>query len=136
MRLLLGAAVLLLAGVSGCGSAERAGAPATATPTAEGSSACTEVLAGVDAFNQGDYASTVAHFRKAVPLAEAEAKQHPSPASDLLVEAVTYYADLAPRDYPESARSSLDFEKYKQVTLGQCDAPGREPPTESPGQVA
>ena len=31
-----------------------------------------------------------------------------------------YYADLAPDDYPDAARGSVEFLKYKAITLGQC----------------
>ena len=110
----------------------------SAQPDVSESSACTEVRAGIDAFNAGDFNGTVAHFELALPLARAQARSDASKAADDLVEAVTYYAELAPSDYPESARSSPEFLRYKTITLGQCvtaTAP-LEGPSESPGVPA
>ncbi len=52
---------------------------------------------------------------------------------------MTYYAELAPGDYPRSAISSGEFAKYKAITLGQCvplGTPLEEAPTKSPGVTA
>ena len=94
--------------------------PEAAQPDASGTPACTQVRAGIDAFNAGDFAGTVGHFVRALPLARAQAGARPSKAADDLLEAVTYYAELAPDDYPQSAASSSEFAKYKAITLGQC----------------
>ena len=152
MRILLTSVLVL--GLSACssggGSAEpkpdesspsRTASPSQAPdppqPDASATKACAEVRAGVDAFNTSDFRATVAHFRLALPLAKAQALTDSSDAADDLVEAVSYYAELAPEDYPESARSSEDFAKYKTITLGQCVTP-EQPlkdggPSESPG---
>lgn len=153
MRLIL-AAVLMVC-LSACASGQksesadppksRAPAPAP-SPSATGSAApdqpdagdskaCSAVRAGINAFNAGDFSITVDQFRKALPLAEAQAEANPSKAADDLVEAVTYYAELAPQDYPKSAASSPEFLKYKTITLGQCVVGGAplEVPSESPG---
>lgn len=89
-----------------------------------------EVRAGIDAFNLGDYETTVEHFAAAVPLAEKQDDGSKTAAD--LVEAVRYYAGLEAGQYPEAARSSPDFAKYKAITLGQCRPVGEES-AESPG---
>jgi hypothetical protein len=106
----------------------------SATPTEDAttvvdSPACEEVRAGIDAFNLGDFEETVEHFELAVPLAE-EQDDGSETAGDL-VDAVHYYADLAPADYPQAARSSQEFLKYKNITLGQCRPVGDE--SDDPG---
>ncbi|MGI9157763.1 MAG: hypothetical protein ACR2FG_14220 [Marmoricola sp.] len=128
-------AVVLLVCLGACSTAGR-GSPSTdssAPQQATKPGVCEEVRAGIDAFNQGDFEATVAHFRTALPLAEAAAARDDARAADELVEAVRYYAELAPEAYPESSRTSPSFAKYKQITLGQCESGGQEPPSESPG---
>lgn len=141
-------AVLLLALLAGCSAGGGdARAPSEGTPRSESpssqspddlTSACVEVRAGISAFNTGDFEETVARFQDAVPLAKAEAEKADagadSEAADLLLEAVEYYADLAPEDYVKSAANSPDFERYKQITLGQCLA-GVPPASEEPPGV-
>ena len=112
------AAATILVVVAACGPSE--GVPGVRDEAAQGRSTCDQVRAGIDAFNDGDYAETQSLFQTAVPLAEKAAKKNPSQKASDLLEAVRYYADLSPADYPESARSSPEFEKYKQITLGQC----------------
>ena len=112
--------------------------PATPSPRSEDaevvdSEACAEVRAGIDAFNEGEYDQTVVHFEAALPLAE-EQDDGSVPASEL-IEAVRYYAELDPELYPEAARSSSEFAKYKAITLGQCVA-GAEEASEPPGVEA
>lgn len=98
-----------------------------------GTAACAEVKAGVDAFNEGDFTESVARFRAAVPLAEERAEEYPSRRADLLLEAVRWYADLPPEDYPEASRESERFARYQRITLAQCvvGSPGDE---DSPGE--
>lgn len=134
MRLIL--TLVLMVALSACSIGQRS---PTATPTsrpgpspsapesspsvqpdASATKACAEVRAGIDAFNSGDFETTVEHFRLAVPLARTQARSDPSPSADDLVAAVTYYAELAPADYPESAHSSSEFAQNKEITLGQC----------------
>jgi hypothetical protein len=107
--------------------------PAVGTPEKDvplvDSKACEEVRTGIEAFNLGDYAGTVEHFVAAVPLAEGQ--DDGSAAAGDLVDAVRYYAELDAEQYPEAARSSAEFAKYKAITLGQCMPVGSEP--ESPG---
>ena len=93
------------------------------------SEACEEVRTGIAAFNEGDYDGTVEHFEAALPLAEA--RDDGSEMAGDLVEAVRYYAELDAEEYPEAARSSPEFAKYKAITLGQCMPVGEEP--DSPG---
>lgn len=83
---------------------------------------CDEVLAGIAAFNRQDYAATVKYFEQAVPAARAYVEAEPGPEAEALLEAVRYYAGLAPRRYPDAARSSADFARHKTVTLNQCAA--------------
>ena len=92
--------------------------------------ACEEVRTGIEAFSDGDYDETVEHFEAALPLAEEQ--DDGSATASQLIEAVRYYAALDAALHPEAARTSLDFAKYKAITLGQCMPVGSEPP-ESPG---
>lgn len=94
------------------------------------SAACEEVRAGIDAFNAGDYAETVKRFEAARPLAVAQ--DDGSKAASQLIEAVGFYAELAPGLYPDAARTSPLFAKYKAITLGQC-VPVDGGTSESPG---
>ena len=94
------------------------------------SAACEEVRTGIEAFNLGDYDGTVEHFEAAVPLAEEQ--DDGSAKASQLIEAVRYYAALDAEAYPEAARSSPEFAKYKAITLGQC-MPVGEVPEESSG---
>ncbi len=134
------AAVLLLLVLCGCSGAPSdppagaASAEATADPV--DSAACEQVRAGIAAFNQGDYEETVARFVGAVPLAEEQVDG--SVAADELLEAVRWYAALPAERYLAASRGSAEFERYKQVTLGQCMPVGDEPsPTASePGVEA
>ena len=116
---LLATAALLLGACTGGGS-DGGGEPAAQESTPAATDACDQVRAGIDAFNEGDYDKTVELFRKALPLAQDQAEEDDSTEASDLVEAVKYYADLDPADYPESARTSDDFAKYKAITLGQC----------------
>lgn len=123
--------------VGGCAVAplEKAGPGLRGVATA--TSACAKVVAGINAFNQGDFEGTVAHFEDAVPLAEAEVEALGTPAADDLLEAIEYYADLAPADYPAASLSSPAFARYQAITLGQCASsgtgPGPAPEAEPPG---
>ncbi len=143
MSLLLRAAALVLAAATlGACASDESGTVGTASmltpapsqspqdptpdPAPDGGSdavakdACDEVAAGIGAFNAGDLEQTVASFERAVPLAEAEDAEADTRESADLLEAVRYYADLAPQDYPEASVSSPDFARYKAITLGQC----------------
>ncbi len=128
MKPLLAVLVLVLLGACSFGSGSpSAGGPSTPTSSASprggaGGQTCAEVRAGIDAFNQGDFQATVDHFRTAVPLAEALASADDSQLSRDLLEAVRYYADLAPDAYLRASLSSPDFARYKAITLGQCEA--------------
>ncbi len=82
------------------------------------SEACDEVRSGIEAFNTGEFDETVEHFEEALPLAEGQ--DDGSVLAGQLIEAVRYYAELDAELYPEAARSSPEFAKYKAITLGQC----------------
>jgi hypothetical protein len=92
---------------------------------------CAEVRAGIDEFNREDYAGTVEHFVKAKVPAKVNAKVNEEPEADALLDAVEYYANLAPKDYPEAARSSENFARNKVITLEQCASD--EPIDATPG---
>ncbi len=128
---------LVVALTGGCsGGGESSGSNDSATPSpgsgdgpVADSAACEEVRAGIDAFNLGAYDETVTHFEAALPLAEQQGDG--SVSASQLIEAVRYYAELDAELYPEAARSSADFAKYKAITLGQCvpvDSATSEPP--------
>lgn len=115
--LLIGASLPILLLLGGCSAgSEESDAPSDPAAT----DACTEVRAGIDAFNTGDFDETVDRFRAALPLAEDQARTDDSTKAADLLEAVQYYADLEAGKYADAARTSPDFEKYKQITLGQC----------------
>ena len=124
---LLALLVAVSAGVSGCSwgsgtSAATGGLSSSTSRAPGGTDACAEVRLGIDAFNQGDFSGTVDHFTRAVPLARAQVSAHDTKAAEQLLAAVTYYAHLAPQDYPRASLSSPEFAQYKQITLGQCEA--------------
>lgn len=111
--------------------------PPTPPPTsnAAGSETCDEVVAGINAFNEGDYDETVSHFERALPLAEAAAADG-SVDAGLLLEAVQYYATLPAGDYLDASQSSPDFARWKAVTLGQCAGDGAGGDDGTSGQQA
>lgn len=119
MRTLLAAALLLATGA--CTSATSNG-PKDLSAAEAVQQTCAEVLAGIDEFNREDYSATVEHFEKARPLARAYVEANSEPEARALLEAVTYYADLPPDSYPQAARTSEHFARYKAVTLSQCAA--------------
>ncbi len=123
MKLIVAAAVVLT--LTACGSDSEPGRAATSAELQQ--QACSEVREGVDAFNNADYAATVSHFKKAIAPATAFAKATSASDADDLLNAVRYYAGLQPREYPEAARTSSDFAKYKSITLGQCVPSGEVP---------
>ena len=86
-----------------------------------GAKTCVEVRAGIDAFNEHDFQSTQAHFKKAEVFAKVYYKKAQGTESSTLLQAVDYYAHLPPEAYPEAARSSADFARFKAITLGQCE---------------
>lgn len=121
MKTFVAAVMLVL--VSACSSGSDAPA---AKPTAQLSASeaeqqtCELVRAGIDEFNRQDYAGTVEQFEQAKAPAKIYAKVNPEPEADALLDAVQYYANLAPEDYPDAARSSESFARNKAITLGQC----------------
>ena len=130
------AVVVLSAGCTGAGEpggSDRGAGEAVPQPDVPvvDSAACEEVRTGIDAFNLGDYDGTVEHFEAAVPLAEEQ--DDGSTEARQLIEAVRYYAELDAEAYPEAARSSPEFAKYKAITLGQCMPVDREAPEDSSG---
>ncbi len=109
--------VALLLALAACGADEADPEPTAAELQQQ---VCVEVRKGIDAFNQNDYAETVRHFVKAKKPAKVNAKVDPEPEADALLDAVQYYANLDPADYPEAARTSEHFARNKAITLGQC----------------
>jgi hypothetical protein len=131
MRTLVATAlVALLASACSAGSDESGSDELSADEAM--SRTCAEVRLGIDEFNRDDYAGTVKHFVKARTPAKVYAKVNDEPEADALLDAVEYYANLAPEKYPEAARSSENFARNKTITLEQCasDEPiDAEPPT-------
>lgn len=119
MRTLVAVAAALVA--AGCGGAEsdQADAPRLTEDQAFART-CALVRSGIDEFNRQDYAGTVASFRRAKAPAKVYATINPEPEADALLDAVEYYANLAPADYPEAARTSEHFARNKAITLSQC----------------
>lgn len=119
MKLL--AAIIVLAALTACSTgANPAGEPAPPAAAAIDKT-CAEVRSGIDAFNTGDFGSTVAHFEKAERFAQAYADASDKSEADDLLEAVKYYAALPAKSYPKAARTSPEFARYKTITLGQCE---------------
>ncbi len=134
MRMLGPTLMIGLALLAGCSGSSDSATPEASTGSSK-TDACDEVRAGIESFNASDYAMTVDHFRKAMPLAVDQAKRDDSSKAADLVEAVTYYAELDPDQYAEAAQSSKDFAKYKAITLGQC-VPVQQPGgSDEPPQV-
>lgn len=106
----LAVALLLTLAACGSGSSEGKDKPTAAELQQQ---TCAEVRLGIDAFNQQDYAETVRHFEKAKKPAKTNARVDPEPEADALLDAVEYYANLDPVDYPEAARSSENFARNK-----------------------
>ena len=133
MRILVTAALVavLASACSGGSDDSRTDAPRLTAAEAMDRT-CAEVRLGIDEFNRDDYAGTVEHFVKARKTAKVYATVNEEPEADALLDAVEYYANLAPENYPEAARSSENFARNKTITLEQCasDEPiDAEPPT-------
>lgn len=127
MSLPVRAAALLLATalLGGCSALTPSGrlgepAPVPSTTAAPERTTCDEVVAGIEAFNRGDFEETVARFERAVPLAQAEDDAAGTRVTADLLEAVQYYAALPPGDYLAASVGSPDFARYKAITLGLC----------------
>ena len=125
------ALVLSLSACSGGGSDASSERTPAMSAAAAMKATCVEVRAGIDEFNREDYAGTVEHFEKAKVSAKVNAKVNEEPEADALLDAVEYYANLSPDDYPEAARSSESFARNKVITLEQCASD--EPIDATPG---
>jgi hypothetical protein len=125
MRTLIAAAIVAVL-ASGCSSGpEDARSDLTELSASEAMNrTCAEVRAGIDEFNRQDYAATVDHFEKARTTARIYARVDDEPEADALLDAVEYYANLAPEQYPDAARTSENFARNKAITLGQCASDG------------
>ena len=111
MRLFVSCAAIVLAG---CGADQEAIDDAAAQT-------CAEVRSGIAAFNDRDYTGTVEHFVKAKPYAKRYAELSDDERADELLKAVDYYASLPAKDYRKALASSSRFQRYKKITLGQCE---------------
>ena len=111
--------VVALLALVACG-ADEPDEPQPAPPSGAEQKTCALVRAGIDAFNEQDYDATVEHFVKVEVFAKVYSKEARSAKATALLQAVDYYAHLPASKYPEAARSSPDFAKYKAITLGQC----------------
>ncbi|KAA1375967.1 hypothetical protein [Aeromicrobium fastidiosum] len=135
MKLIAGVVATLALSLSACtggdGESDAPDAKTSSLSAAEAFQAtCVEVRAGIAEFNDQDYAGTVEHFEKAKIPAKVYAKVNTEPEADALLDAVEYYADLSPADYPEAALSSKNFARNKEITLTQCAS---DPDDQSPG---
>lgn len=133
MRTVVAAAAFVL--LAACTGGDGESDPPDASPSLSAADAvqttCEEVRAGIDAFNRQDYLGTVEHFKKAKPSAKVYARVSEEPEADALLDAVEYYANLAPEKYPDAARGSENFARNKAITLKQCTS--GEPIDASPG---
>ncbi|MBC7630782.1 hypothetical protein [Aeromicrobium sp.] len=125
------AALALFALLAGCGGSSDSGSGSSMTSKEAEAKTCVEVRAGIADFNSENYAGTVSHFAKAKTTAKIYARVSQEPKADALLDAVEYYANLAPDDYPEAARTSESFARSKAVTLTQCAS---DSPVEAPTQ--
>lgn len=114
------ALVLSLSACSGGGSDASSEKTPAMSATEAMKATCVEVRAGIDEFNREDYDGTVEHFEKAKVPAKVNAEVNKEPEADALLDAVEYYANLSPENYPEAARSSESFARNKVITLEQC----------------
>jgi hypothetical protein len=116
------ASLVVVGLITACGSSGSDGdAIATLSAKKLGAKTCVEVRAGIDAFNDHDFTGTQAHFKKAEVFAKLYYKKAQGAGSSTLLQAVDYYAHLPPKAYPEAARTSADFARFKAITLGQCE---------------
>lgn len=120
MRTLVTVTLLALVGACSGGGSGRTDADTELSAAEAVQQTCVEVRAGIDEFNRQDYVATVEHFEKAKVPAKVYAKVNTEPEADALLDAVEYYANLPPSEYPEAARSSENFARNKTITLNQC----------------
>ena len=122
--------------MAGCGSSgdpkPKDDATSSSSPRED---TCIEVRAGVASYNAQDLESVQPHFVRAEVFAKKYAKQSSAKEADDLLEAVKFFADVAPNDYNKNATSLKLFEKYKAITLGDCvNADQDNSGEETPGQ--
>jgi len=114
--------IVLLTGLAGCGSSASDPDPiASLSAKTLGAKTCVEVRAGIDAFNDHEYEATMQHFKKAEVFAKLYYRKAQGAGSASLLQAVDYYAHLPAKAYPRAARSSSEFARFKDITLGQCE---------------
>ncbi|MGH3458949.1 hypothetical protein [Aeromicrobium sp.] len=118
MRPLVACAALVV--LAGCGFPSIGGADQDEIDDAAAQT-CAEVRSGIAAFNERKYTATIDHFVKAKPFAKRYAELSDEKKADDLLEAVEYYANLPADEYREAFASSRQFQKYKEITLGQCE---------------
>lgn len=94
-----------------------------------GERTCALVRSGVAAFNEQDYATTIAKFEAATEPARQYADAADTQRADDLLEAVEYYAALPADEYRGAFETSKEFAKHQATTLGQC---GDAQPEDSP----
>lgn len=129
-------AVASVAVLTGCGSpgpsAPKDARPSSSSPRED---ACSEVRAGIAAYNAKDFGEVQPHFVRARVFAKTYAQKNPRPEADDLLVAIEFFAKVAPTAYAKTADSLRLFKKYKVITLGACENDGGEA-TPTPGQPA
>lgn len=120
----------LLAVLAGCGSSSTSKPKDVTTSSEARDSACIEVRAGIEAYNTNNFQNVQPHFVKAKVFAKAYATASKGTEADKLLEAIIFFTEVPPDSYAKDVKSSKLFEKYKAVTLGDCEI------TEDPGQPA
>ncbi|MDQ3157597.1 MAG: hypothetical protein M3Q98_12885, partial [Actinomycetota bacterium] len=113
-------AVALLAVLAGCRSTDTAEPKDAPTTSSAREDTCSEVRAGVDAYNAKNLDEVQPHFVRARVFAKRYAKDSSGAEADELLEAIEFFVKVPPSDYSKDAESAELFQKYKQITLGYC----------------
>ncbi len=121
-------------GAAACGGADDASTKSPKADLSAKESACVEVRAGIDAYNQLKFSEVQPHFVDAMPDAKAHAEKSDNRDAADLLEAIEFFADVPPLAYSKTPASKSSFEKYKAITLGQCEY-GGPPPQETEDTV-
>lgn len=120
----LGRAVVawtVLAVLAGCGSTSTS-KPIDDKPSPSArESACVEVRTGIAAYNTKHFKEVQPSFVKAKVFAERYVKSSTDTAADKLLEAIIFFAEVPPDSYTKDAKTLKLFEKYKAITLGDCE---------------
>lgn len=119
----------LLAVLAGCGSTSTSKPNDDTSGLSARESACVEVRAGIAAYNTKQFKEVQPYFVKAKVFAQRYAKASADTEADKLLEAISFFADVSPDSYSKDTKTLKLFEKYKAITLGDCESDGD--PTQS-----